>query len=69
LKTYTGLEGFWNYAKERIVKFHGVSKEKFPLYLREMEFRYNHRNADIFDQIAPTASLIWCQNGTNYLKK
>lgn len=43
-----GLEGFWSYAKERIMKFHGVSKEKFPLYLKEMEFRYNNRNNDIF---------------------
>jgi transposase len=38
-----GLEGFWSYAKERLIKFHGVSKEKFPFYLKEMEFRYNHR--------------------------
>ena len=43
-----GLEGFWSYAKERIIKFHGVSKEKFPLYLKEMEFRYNNREKDIF---------------------
>lgn len=43
-----GLEGFWSYAKERFMKFHGVSKEKFPLYLKEMEFRYNNRNNDIF---------------------
>ncbi len=38
-----GLEGFWSYAKERLIKFHGVSKEKFPFCLKEMEFRYNHR--------------------------
>jgi transposase len=39
-----GLEGFWSYAKERLAKFHGVSKTYFPLYLKEMEFRYNHRD-------------------------
>ena len=39
-----GLEGFWSYAKERLAKFHGVSREHFPLYLKEMEFRYNHRD-------------------------
>ena len=44
-----GLEGFWSYAKERIIKFHGVSKEKFPFYLKEMEFRYNHRHETIFN--------------------
>jgi transposase len=46
-----GLEGFWSYAKERIAKFHGVSKEKFPLYLKEMEFRYNNRHNNLFDLI------------------
>lgn len=43
-----GLEGFWSFAKERIIKFHGVSKEKFPFYLKEMEFRFNHRHESIF---------------------
>jgi len=43
-----GVDGFWSYAKERMSKFHGVSKEKFPLYLKEMEFRYNHRHESIF---------------------
>ena len=45
---FDGLEGFWSYAKQRLIKFHGVSKEKFPLYLKEMEFRFNNRNHDIF---------------------
>jgi len=44
-----GLEGFWSYAKERIIKFHGVSEHRFPLYLKEMEFRYNHRDQPIFN--------------------
>lgn len=43
-----GLEGFWSFTKERMSKFHGVSKEKFPLYLKEMEFRYNHKHQSIF---------------------
>lgn len=42
-----GLEGFWSYAKERLIKYHGVSKNNFPLYLKEMEFRYNNRNKDL----------------------
>jgi len=46
-----GMEGFWSWAKERLIKHHGVSKEHFPLYLKELEFRYNHRNEDIFDSI------------------
>jgi len=47
-----GLEGFWSWAKERIIKHHGVSKEKFPLYLKELEFRYNNRHTDIFENVA-----------------
>jgi transposase len=47
-----GLEGFWSWAKERFIKHHGVSKKYFPLYLKELEFRYNNRNNDIFDQVA-----------------
>jgi len=44
-----GIERFWSFAKERLLKYHGVSKEKFPLYLKELEFRYNMRKNDIFD--------------------
>lgn len=43
-----GLEGFWSYAKERLIKHHGVSPGRFPLYLKEMEFRYNHRTEKLF---------------------
>jgi transposase len=46
-----GCHDFWNFTKERMSKFHGVSKEKFPLYLKEMEFRYNHRHEPIFDTL------------------
>jgi len=47
-----GLEGFWRWAKERFMKHHGVSRERFPLYLKELEFRYNYSNQDLFDQVA-----------------
>ena len=47
-----GLEGFWSWAKERLVKHHGVSPKNFPLYLKELEFRYNYRHTDIFENVA-----------------
>ena len=43
-----GLEGFWSFAKERLLKYHGVSKDHFLLYLKEMEFRYNYRNEKLY---------------------
>ena len=45
----SGLEGFWSWAKERLIKHHGVFKENFPLFLKELKFRYNHRHTDIFE--------------------
>jgi transposase len=47
-----GLEGFWSFAKERLMKHHGISPGQFPLYLKDMEFRYNNRDKDIFELVA-----------------
>ncbi|MEN6517701.1 MAG: transposase [Methanospirillum sp.] len=46
-----GIEGFWSFAKEHLMKYHGVDPAKFPFYLKELEFRYNYRDADLFDQL------------------
>jgi transposase len=43
-----GIEGFWSYAKERLMKYHGVSNEKFIYYLMELEFRDNHSEDNLF---------------------
>jgi transposase len=53
-----------SYAKERLLKFHGVSKDNFIYYLKEFEFRYNFR--DNIDD-----SLYKCLGNelTNHLKK
>ena len=48
-KVYTnGLKSFCNFSKECLIKHHGVSRTWFPFYLKELEFRYNHRRVDIF---------------------
>ena len=44
-----GQEGFWPFVKERLVKYHGIQDEKFPVYLLEMEFRYVNRHLQLFD--------------------
>ena len=43
-----GIESFWSYAKIRLVKFRGLSKTKFNLHLKECEFRFNYRSADMY---------------------
>lgn len=44
-----GIEGFWSYAKAWMYHYRGVPKKYFHLYLKEIEFRFNHRNDNIFD--------------------
>lgn len=49
-----GIEGFWAYAKERLLKHHGVSPQNFLSYLKEKEFRFNHRalkNEEFVDKV------------------
>jgi transposase-like protein len=43
-----GIESFWSFAKHRLTKFHGMSKSIFPLHLKETEFRFSHRNRDLY---------------------
>lgn len=42
-----GIEGFWSFAKHGLYNYRGVSQSNFPLYLKEMEYRYNHRNDNL----------------------
>jgi transposase len=40
-------KGSRSFAKELLMKFHGMNPGKFPLCPKELEFRYNHRNRDL----------------------
>ena len=43
-----GIESFWSFSKRRLQKFHGVPQNTFYLHLKECEFRFNHRNENIY---------------------
>ena len=43
-----GIESFWSYAKNRLLKFNGIPKSTFYLHLKECEFRFNHRSENIY---------------------
>jgi len=45
-----GIEGFWS-LQRTIDEIPWVNPRKFPLYLKELEFRYNHRDRDLFDDL------------------
>ena len=44
-----GIESFWSFAKVRLVKFHGVPRASFYLHLKECEFRFNHRQENMYN--------------------
>ena len=43
-----GIESFWAYVKLRLSKFKGLPKHTFYLHLKESEFRFNHRQDDLY---------------------
>ena len=43
-----GIESFWSYAKIRLVKFRGLTKDTFYLHLKESQFRFNCRGEDLY---------------------
>ena len=36
-----GIENFWSQAKRWLRKYNGISKDTFPMFLKECEFRFN----------------------------
>lgn len=43
---------FWNFAGQRLKRFKGITPQRFPLYLKELEFRFNSTPEDIFETLA-----------------
>ena len=44
----TPSEDFWSYAKHILRNYRGVSRHNFPMYLKEIEYRFNHRRENLF---------------------
>lgn len=51
-------QGFWPFFKARLTRLQGVTARKFPYYLKEFEFRYNHRNMDMLPLLARWAAAF-----------
>ena len=43
-----GIENFWGISKMRLSKFRGLSKSTFYLHLKECEFRFKHRDQNLY---------------------
>tara|TARA_R110002126_G_scaffold291065_1_gene450259 strand:- start:5201 stop:5872 length:672 start_codon:yes stop_codon:yes gene_type:complete len=46
-----GIESFWSFAKRRLAQFNGVPTHTFLLHLKETEFRFNHRNTNLYNAL------------------
>jgi transposase-like protein len=42
------VESFLSYARQRLMKFHGIPEATFYLHLKECEFRFNYRNDNLY---------------------
>ena len=43
-----GIESFWSFAKNRLIKFHGIPRDTFYLHLKECEFRFNYCDENLY---------------------
>lgn len=43
-----GIEGFWSFSKNWLYQYRGIPQHHFALYLKETEFRFNHRQQNLF---------------------
>jgi transposase len=43
---------FWRFVRPRMLRYNGVSPRRFPLYLKELEFRYNRRGQPMTPDLA-----------------
>ncbi len=41
------IEGFWAFARQWMKHYRGVPRKYFPLYLKEIEWRFNHRSENL----------------------
>ena len=49
-----GIESFWGFTKTRMQNLRGIRKDKFVIHLKESEWRWNHRNENIYKILLKT---------------
>ncbi|MGE5445324.1 MAG: IS1595 family transposase [Ignavibacteriales bacterium] len=60
-----GIEGFWGYLKERLLKHHGVAKTNLIYYVKEQEFRFNNRHISTEQMIEKIIKIILKSGSSN----
>jgi transposase len=47
-----GIESFWSYVKRKMRKHNGIRRDRFYWYLKESEFRFNHRHENLYKALS-----------------
>jgi len=53
-----GMEGFWGLSKTNMHTYKGIRKPNWIYYLKEMEWRYNHRKQSFEQQVVEIIKLL-----------
>jgi transposase len=53
-----GIEGFWGYLKERLLRHHGVSRDNLIYYVKEIEFRFNNRHLETDEMVQKIIKIL-----------
>jgi transposase len=57
-----GLDSFWSFARPRLSKFHRTSDLDLFYFLKELAFRYEHRDEEIFDTVVTMMTQLMPNN-------
>lgn len=57
-----GMEGFWGLSKTYMHTYKGIRKINWLYYLKEMEFRYNHRQLDFEELVLIIIKILMSYN-------
>ena len=60
--TLDGLDAFWNFARSRLGKFRRSSDQDLYYFLKELAFRYEHRDKELFDTLVRLMTQLMPKN-------
>lgn len=55
---HDGCEQFWSWVEERLHRYHGIRTENLGSYLKELEWKYNHRTMGPLEQAIALIALL-----------
>ena len=60
--SFDRLDSFWNFARPRLGKFHRTSNQDLFYYLKELAFRYEHRDEELFNSLVTLMTQLMPNN-------